>query len=890
MGDLEDKSRQESTETELFFNLVPDLLCIASAEDGYFKELNPAWEKTLGFTREELLSKPLVEFIHPDDRASTMSEVEKQLKGQSTAYFENRYICKDGSYRWLAWTATPSKGSLLYATARDITEHKKSEEAMQESETGFRTVLENSRDLSYKFNLKTGKYDYVTPSVKNMLGISVEDFLKGGIDLVVSLFHPEDKIRLQEHISDILAAKVGDEIIPPIEYRIKHRELGYRLFSDNRTLIRDKDNTPIAIVGNSRDITESRKAEDDLISSENKFRELFNNANDAIYLWELGEDGMPGRCIEVNDIACRMLGYTKDELLAMTPRDIDTEESVSKIPGIMNEMLAKGRTTFEMIHMTKDGHRIPVEISSHIYSVEGEKVILSISRDITERRKADQALLESEEKFRTYYEKAPLGYQSLDENGCFINVNEAWLETLQYSRDEVIGRSFADFLAPGYVDKFRKNFPCFKAEGKIVGIEFEMVCKDGSNVTVAFNGKIGYNLDGSFKQTHCLLQDISERKRLEEEMSKSHKLESIGILAGGIAHDFNNLLAAIRNNIYLAMMHVDRENTAYENLELTDNIIHRATNLTQQLLTFSKGGSPIKKTASMIDLIRESAEFVLKGSNVKCEYNSAENLCPVEVDEGQISQVIHNLILNADQSMPEGGTIHISAENISFDSDAGLPLQEGKHVKVVIQDQGVGIAEDNLKKIFDPYFTTKEMGRGLGLSIIYSIIKNHDGYIAVESELGVGTTFTIYLPASDKQIEVKETEEDSFTDGDGKVLIMDDEKIIRESVGQLLMLKGYEVESVKDGDEAIALYKKAMEALQPFDAVILDLTIRGGMGGKDVVKKLLEIDPNVKAIVASGYSNDPVLSNFREYGFVGVFAKHDKTAALGKTLYKVIKG
>ncbi len=211
-------------------------------------------------------------------------------------------------------------------------------------------------------------------------------------------------------------------------------------------------------------------------------------------------------------------------------------------------------------------------------------------------------------------------------------------------------------------------------------------------------------------------------------------------------------------------------------------------------------------------------------------------------------------------------------------------------MKILVQDQGIGIDKGQLKSIFDPYFTTKEMGRGLGLSITYSIIKQHDGLVTVESEKGAGTAFTIYLPASEKLVEEKEIADDTFMAGEGKILIMDDEEIIRETAEQLLTHKGYEVECAKDGDEAIKLYKKAMEASKPFDAVILDLTIRGGMGGEEAVKKLLEIDPGVKAIVASGYSNDPVLANYRDYGFCGVFAKHDKTEELGKTLHQVING
>ncbi len=402
--------------------------------------------------------------------------------------------------------------------------------------------------------------------------------------------------------------------------------------------------------------------------------------------------------------------------------------------------------------------------------------------------------------------------------------------------------------------------------------------------------KIGvYEVEHLVTAFNEMLEQIQLRKS-EEEQQKIHKLESIGVLAGGIAHDFNNLLAALRNNISLTKKGLDRKSNTHQNLESADKILHRAFNLTQQLLTFSSGGAPVKKTVSIFEIINESAEFVMKGSNIKCEYNIADNTWPIDVDEGQINQVIRNLILNAVQSMPKGGTIRIRTENSELASDASLPLCEGRYIKIAIQDQGIGITEDDLQKIFDPYFTTKVMGRGLGLSITYSIIKNHDGHISVESEIGTGTTFTIFLPASNKQREIIETAEDAFADGHGKVLLMDDEEVIRESLGDLLATEGYEIECAIDGDEAIALYKKALGTSKPFDAVILDLTIRDGMGGKESVRKLLEIDPNVKAIVSSGYSNDPVIGNFRDYGFCGIFTKGNTTKKLIKTLHEIIEG
>jgi CheY-like chemotaxis protein len=306
------------------------------------------------------------------------------------------------------------------------------------------------------------------------------------------------------------------------------------------------------------------------------------------------------------------------------------------------------------------------------------------------------------------------------------------------------------------------------------------------------------------------------------------------------------------------------------------------------LLTFSKGGAPIKKTESITEVIKDSAEFALRGSNVKCEFFIPNDIWPTEIDKGQISQVISNLIINADQAMPGGGIIKVRVENLVVSAEHALPIKEGKYVKIEIEDEGIGIHKEHLARIFDPYFTTKQRGSGLGLATSYSIIKKHDGYITVESELGVGTTFYIYLPASSKQILTKKEFEERPILGKGRILVMDDEKVVRDVTGILLKHIGYDVEFAKDGVEAIELYKKAEESKQPFDAVIVDLTVQGGMGGEQMIKKLLEIDPNVKAIVSSGYSTDAIMSNFKQYGFSGVVTKPYRIAELSETLYKVL--
>ena len=387
-----------------------------------------------------------------------------------------------------------------------------------------------------------------------------------------------------------------------------------------------------------------------------------------------------------------------------------------------------------------------------------------------------------------------------------------------------------------------------------------------------------------------LLQEVTERKRLEEELQKSQKLESIGILAGGIAHDFNNILTAILTYISLANMDASPGSKLSKRLSEAEKATLRAGDLTRQLLTFSKGGKPVMTSVVVNQLIRDSAEFVLRKSNVKSEYFIAEDLWPVEADEGQISQVINNMVINAGQAMPEGGLVEISASNMTVDEESGLPLKNGNYVNISIKDNGHGIPEEILPKIFDPYFTTKQIGSGLGLAVTYSIIKNHNGHIAVSSGAGSGTTFDIYLPASDTQCLTDVSKDDEIETGSGRILIMDDQEIIRDAAGEILKNLGYEVETCIDGAKAVELFRQAKESGCPFDAVIMDLTVPGGMGGREALLKLLEIDPDVRAIVSSGYSNDPVMSNFREYGFREVIVKPYKISEVSKKLRRVLSG
>jgi two-component system cell cycle sensor histidine kinase/response regulator CckA len=403
--------------------------------------------------------------------------------------------------------------------------------------------------------------------------------------------------------------------------------------------------------------------------------------------------------------------------------------------------------------------------------------------------------------------------------------------------------------------------------------------KDGSLIEVLLQcSRID---DSTFIVT---VTDITDRKNAEKEQARMGKLESLGVLAGGIAHDFNNILTMILGNASLAKMYMGKdEQKAREKLINAEQAIMRAKDLTQQLLTFSKGGAPIKKIVTIDGFLKDVCQFALTGTPVVCKFDLDHDLLPVEVDEGQMTQAIGHIVINAHQAMPAGGMIRIKAENSIVGASADN-LPAGKYIKISITDQGNGIPDEYLGKIFDPYFTTKQKGSGLGLAVCYSVIKNHKGYIRVESTLGAGTTFHIYIPVFEgHRHDRKSVEEGTFSASGGKILVMDDEDSIRDMMDDILSSYGYVVDFARNGEEAISLYQD-----NSYDVVILDLTIPGGMGGKETMKELLVIDPYVKVIVSSGYSSDPIMSDYKQYGFRDVIAKPYKIEELEEVIERVI--
>ena len=384
---------------------------------------------------------------------------------------------------------------------------------------------------------------------------------------------------------------------------------------------------------------------------------------------------------------------------------------------------------------------------------------------------------------------------------------------------------------------------------------------------------------------------MTETRRVQEELLRAQKLESLAVLAGGIAHDFNNVLTGIVGNVSLARLFADRPQDAAERLEEAEKAALRARDLTQQLLTFSRGGAPIRVPASIGELVRQTAVEVAEEAGGRCQVTVEEGVWNSEVDPGQMAQAVGHLVANAVQAMPKGQVVQIAVRNVTLTGEGPVPLDAGEYVSIAVEDHGVGIPEEHLARVFDPYFTTKARGKGLGLATTYSIVMNHGGHVAVRSQVGEGATFTIWLPAARESVRPAADPllpVAGQAEGNARVLVMDDEPVIRQVLSEMLGHLGYQVVVTEDGAEAVDRYREAKEAGTPFDVVITDLSVPGGMGGREAMTRLREIDPNVRAIVSSGYSNDPVMADFRSHGFAAVVPKPYRLEDLAEVVRRVL--
>ncbi|MGE5604812.1 MAG: PAS domain S-box protein [Bacteroidota bacterium] len=862
------------------------------------------------FQSKDLIGRLFEDYLPESKKSELMELLRKVASSHQSAYVELNL----NQGRFWNCNATPvftraEVPDLVFATyeiTEQIANRRRAIECASRAESHLHqleAVIENMEDGVIIFDLNE-KIVKMNTAALHILGYN--DFQ----DCPANLF----EIRTDLEFSDLKGNVIPEEEWPSNRIRrgetVRNFEAAVRRISSgkirylsyNGTLINNSNQIPALAVMTVRDISDREKLLRELEQEHSRLqavleqmpcgvmvfdasslkRNLVNKKYNEI--WQVANTAVESDCRERYGELFHNDGraYSREELPLF--RSIYNGEIVS------NE---------EMICQRKDGSTVSIMCNSAPILGRDGKIVegMLVFTDIT-KLKETTAKAALANQLQQIIEFLPDGIFVVDQERKITAWNRALELLTGILKQVVIGREFNANIGEGF-EQLMLFDVIFNNTDSGVDVKYERIGDVfGKQVLLTLlNKRENVLLDikatpirddhGAIIGVIETIRDITGQKELEAETIRMQKLESLGILAGGIAHDFNNILAAILANLQLAMVKFQKHQDISKHLEHTIETTLKASCLTRQLLTFAKGGVPIKKNIAITGLVRDTVQFALSGSNVKAIFSLPEDLWLVNADEGQLTQVINNITINAEQAMPTGGVIEIYGENVIYEATG--KYNPGRYVKLTIKDHGLGIPEEIIHKIFDPFFTTKKVGSGLGLSTTYSIIKRHDGYLEVESSPGTGATFYIFLPASLEKIEAKEAPGEINAGVDAKILLLDDEDILRNVSGELLTFFGYRVVLAKNGQEAIELYQKAKQNGEPFQAVIMDLTIPGGMGGLETMAKLRQFDPEIKAIVSSGYANDPVISNYEQYGFSGVVIKPYKIDNLVTVLDQVIE-
>lgn len=871
--DHEENSEEKNGLFKMLFEVTPCAYFIIDT-NGLILECNKALENMLGCKREELIGENCLKLEHilPFDQINkALGMFSKNRKGKIAGPQEFLLTRGQGEKTASVIIQTfPFKfrnKDVLLAIAHDVSERKKIESICR-------------------------RYEFLINTPKDLMTLINKDYVYEAANAAFCKAHnKQSREVVGVCVVDVWGQTAFFDIIKTyLDQCFKGNEIHYQSdfeFPGFKNKYCDvtfypyfgEENKVTHVVAVTHDITERKIAADTIKQSEEKYRSVVERASDGIMI-------VQNELIKyTNPRLSEILGYETGELTGHSCFEfVYSDKRQDMIEWY--KCCRKGeqiQSCYETILTHKTGKKICVELNAGIISYQDKPADFVFIRDMSERKASLNALAAEKERLAVTLRSIGEGVITTDMQGNIVLINNSAEKLTGWLQEEALGKPLSQvFTLIDEKTRQKTGNPWEKVFSSGTAVEISgnilLVSKQREERIIFYSMSPIRDSENKIIGVVIVFQDITEKLKIEEELSKIQRFESLGILAGGIAHDFNNVLTAVLNNITLAKIHLKPGDESYTILGDAETVTYKAKDLTQQLLTFSKGGIPVKEVTSLAKLLKETAEFTLRGSNVKCRFLIMDNLWPVEIDVGQISQVIQNLVINAEQSMPKGGNICILAENIEISSASGRPAICGKYVKMAISDEGAGIPKEHLQKIFVPYFTTKPKGHGLGLATAYAIITKHSGYITVDSELGKGAVFTIYFPAVQKECEVKIKKSERAIEGipagkKGKILLMDDEKLIRKSLGSILSFMGYTVEFAVDGQESIEIFLKAKDAGDPFSVVILDLTVPGGMGGKEAISKIRIIDPDIKAIASSGYSHDPVILDFKEHGFDAVAIK-----------------
>ncbi len=831
----------------------------------------------------------------------------RAVKARAPGYSQEFHVEHPHEIIWLREVVTMMQLSentfRLVGVITDITAQRRAEEAQQQSELRLATLLDRADCMIWQGEsrrLAPDNYEWkiFTPRsqlFRRIFGGDPEGqvHIDWSVDNRVPEFS-EMQARSRQALSD---GSIGYEQV----FHYRHPAAG-DIWLNEKVSIRPLMPDHWELIGIITDITAQHESEVARKASEERLQELLARAD--CLLWEAtvtltGTNWAWHFKVQPSLLCQKLFG-------APQPRPEVGLWDAFKIPerAAMDlrcrTAMEEGRSGYEQVFHVVNGDKSVIWISESvtIRRISGtEFSLVGVALDITPIRGAEEALAAEKERLAVTLRAMSECVITTDVAGLIQFMNPAATSLTGWGAEEVYGRPVAEIctLQDSRSDQTMAlpiaRVICGDAVADLPS-HTRLVTRRGDRRQIEGRCAPLHAVDSKVIGTVLVFRDVTEQERLEQELVRATRLESVGVLAGGIAHDFNNILTAVMGNLALAQLDTAAESPAGACLRSAEKAALRARDLTQQLLTFAKGGEPVRAAVQLVAVVREMAAFALHGSHVKAFYDMAPDLWPADADKGQIGRVVQNLVINAVQAMPNGGTLRIMARNDSHDGQSQPGLQQGDYIQIAITDTGEGIKPEHLARIFDPYFTTKQTGTGLGLAAVYSIVKKHRGHIEVESQLGQGTTFRIWLPALHQQLVQVDTRAPWGVPDPmkGRALFMDDEQSIRDIAVILLQRFGLSVDTAVDGAEAIEKYRTALAEGKRFDLVVMDLTVPGGMGGLAALGKLREIDPQVKAVVSSGYSSDPVLANFRAHGFVAVIAKPYEVSELSRVLREVLAG
>jgi len=880
------RTREELRESEaryrMLFESAGDAIYILDAEGeeraGHIVSANPAAAEMHGYTVDELLNLSISDLDTPESAARVPERIERLLKGERLRE-EVTHRRKDGTVFPLEINACVlelGNRNYILAVDRDITERKQTEEQIR-----FQAHIIDNSPVIAAFHDKDLNMIWANKAYQKATGLSLEE-IKG--KKCYSVWNLSKPCRGCPVITAIETGENASYELTP--YNQEHWPETQGSWLSEAAPERDERGAVIGAIEFAINITERRQAETALRGSEERYRYLVENIEDLICTHDL-----EGNLLFANSSSAHFLGFASADLVGTNLRSYLAPEVRNQFDGYLTTIRTEGSASGFMLVQAKSGEKRLWEYRNTLHmDTSGKPIVLGVARDVTERRKAEDALRESRESYQVLFNDSKDGVYITGRDGQLLDANQAYLDLFGYERTEIVGEDIrTTYVNPTDRDRF---IQAIEERGFLKDYPLVLRRKDGKEIDCLLTSSVRRAGDGTVIEYQGIIRDVTEQRNLQKQLLQAQKMEAIGTLAGGVAHDFNNLLTVVMGFSELLLAEKNQESPEYEDLQKIFHAARNGAELVKRLLMFSRKSepkpSPMDLNNEIVQVEKMLRRTIPKMIDVKIELSA--DLPRINADASQMEQILMNLAVNARDAMPDKGKLTLRTDIVTLDEDYcrfHIDAKPGEHVLLEVSDTGLGMDEETTHHIFEPFFTTKETGRGtgLGLAMVYGIVKQHNGHISVYSEVGHGTTFKIYLPAipADEEPDAEVTGVmPAF--GTETVLLVDDEEFVRELGARILAKHGYTVLQAVNGREALDLFKKERSQIS---LVILDL-IMPEMGGTECLKELLKIDPQVKVLIASGYSGDASVKEIIQMGAKGFVTKPFRVKELLRDVRKVL--